>query len=481
MNTTNNKTAWWSSLTDECPITLEPLASLPYPPFVLSPSDGGGKKAGNGNINNTKPTNNNFYFDGLALATYVVSQGNFVNPLTRQALSYDDCVLLDEYLCEHVYQGANYFLKEKISVREAYALRDSIKVKLGGGGGRLQNENQQRRAEILRDEAAVALRGLFVFGHQSKGRGGDTSWSTASDWQTNSQALPRAQGGFDLHHVPDSANNHSWGASSADQAGLRIIDDDEAAFEAADIAAWQEVQEAFPHLSCIDTGDTEVPPSNRGAVNIDNKLLETVHQTADSTLREEQEKARRMQQFQERCFFEALQRKRNRMQAKLQAKSDAASLLANEQEAKIEIQSARDEIDRWREQQWKQWDRAASLHSSRQKAKDAIRVDKTVSNKPVEQPPTADELLAAEEAAAEKLAAKKRAKRQKAKEKAKEKKLLERLENEKMERALAIQKKKEESATKCGACDDGVLGCGFEKFGTKFCSTKCARSGPSPT
>jgi hypothetical protein len=108
-------------------------------------------------------------------------------------------------------------------------------------------------------------------------------------------------------------------------------------------------------------------------------------------------------------------------------------------------------------------------------------VDKTVSNKPVEQPPTADELLAAEEAAAEKLAAKKRAKRQKAKEKAKEKKLLERLENEKMERALAIQKKKEESATKCGACGDGVLGCGFEKFGTKFCSTKCARSGPSPT
>ena len=60
---------WWKSLgSEECPITLEPLATLPYPPFAL------------------KTGENTSYFDGLALASYIVSRGIFQNPLTWNGL-----------------------------------------------------------------------------------------------------------------------------------------------------------------------------------------------------------------------------------------------------------------------------------------------------------------------------------------------------------------------------------------------------------
>ena len=53
---------WWDNLTDECPITLEPLSTLPYPPFILTDDiiSSDGKKE------------HHAYFDGLALATYII-------------------------------------------------------------------------------------------------------------------------------------------------------------------------------------------------------------------------------------------------------------------------------------------------------------------------------------------------------------------------------------------------------------------------
>ena len=60
-----------------------------------------------------------------------------------------------------------------------------------------------------------------------------------------------------------------------------------------------------------------------------------------------------------------------------------------------------------------------------------------------------------------KAAAKRKAKRQKAKEREKEKRRLEKLE-------IAVQKAKEESNSRCGACGEGILGCGFEKYGVNF-------------
>ena len=89
---------WWSDLSDECPIPLEPLSTLPYPPFRLL---GGGisRHGGGGDSSNA----NAMYFDGLALASYCVSRATFTNPLTREALTWEDCVRLDDYLEEHCY------------------------------------------------------------------------------------------------------------------------------------------------------------------------------------------------------------------------------------------------------------------------------------------------------------------------------------------------------------------------------------------
>ena len=75
--------AWWRELDDEDPITLEPLRELPYPPFQLD-SEGV-----------------THFFDGAVLAQYMMSQGRFENPYTREALSLPECERLDAHLRQH--------------------------------------------------------------------------------------------------------------------------------------------------------------------------------------------------------------------------------------------------------------------------------------------------------------------------------------------------------------------------------------------
>ena len=435
---------------DECPITLEPLRDLPYPPFLLASS------------NNTK-----HYFDGAALATFIVSQGAFTNPLTREPLKYEDCVWLDEYLDEYVFNGSNYSQSEKISVREAYLLRESIKIKATSSG----TEHERRREEALRNEASVALRGLFVFGHERSRR------SNQSDNDRNSQTLPRATGGFNLYHNPDSSLTHSWGLeSTSNQEGLLIIDDDEAAHEAADVAAWREVQDEFPFLGGI--GPSTTLPCDQSN-DMPSQILATVRQTADLTIKEEKEKQEAAEKARQRYFLEALQRKRQRIDARRRAKEDASKAHASNKEAEAVQKAAREEIDRWLSQKWNEWETNALEIETKKKASDSVA---SAANEQCEADmsqisPTPQKSELTEEEKAAKAAAKKKAKRQKAKERAKEKKKLEKLEREKKERAMALQKEKENSSTKCAHCGGGVLGSGFDKYGKKFCSTKCARSG----
>lgn len=469
---------WWTNLVDECPITLEPLSTLPYPPFILTDKP----SSENGNEHQT-------YFDGLALAAYIISQGNFTNPLTRVPLNYDDCKRLDDHLNEFVYQKGNnvqqqeYLLSlglrgQAISVKEAYLLRDSIKVKVDGGrNNNQQSESQQRRAEVLRNEAALALRGLFVFGHSEVHR--NNNWENVDQEIRSSsrQALNTEAGGFNLYHNPQHNSNNNfdtnWGMGTTNhQEGLRIIDDDEAAFERADVSAWREIQAEFPFLG-EDSGVPQVPPPQQQSSprhnsnnNTPSELLQTARKVANLTLQEEREKAIQREKAQQRYFMQALERKRQRIEARRKAKEEAALQMHVKKEAEDAVSSARNEIDQWRAQQWAEWDRAASIHRS--KAND----DTNSNAKPP--PETTDnehdsqqhkeqkQELSAEEKEA-KAAAKKKAKRQKAKERAKEKKRLEKVEQEKKERALALQRKKESSANKCGACGEGILGCGFEK------------------
>lgn len=481
---TERKQKWWSSLTDECPITLEPLSALPYPPFILTDRATGGNKKSAGGVKKGC----SYHFDGLALATYIVSQGAFANPLTREPLNYEDCVHLDDYLTEHIYQQQNhqqehYFSvlgqrKQTICVKEAWLLRDSIKVKVDGSGSHHQNESQRRRAEALRNEASAALRGLFVFGHHSENQYGrrDDDWASLGQ-MPNSQSLSRAPGGFNLHHNLNSN-------SSNQQEGLCVVDDDEAAYEAADVAAWRGLQEEFPTLPHLNGDGVPQQIHNSDCDSNDpDQMLETVRQTATLTIKEEKEKAERVKRNRQRYFLQALERKKGSIDARRKSKEEAASVLSREKEAEGVLQSARDEIDQWRAQQWEEWECVASIHKSKTKTEYAGNMKTSPdTNEPKhdKQQSTAsqNEELTAEEKAA-KAAAKKKAKRQKAKERDKEKKRIEKLESEKKERALAIQKEKENSAVKCGACGQGILGRGFEKYGRNFCSTKCARGGPS--
>ena len=105
---------WWSSLHGVDPISLEPLAELPYPPFRLKALRGNGKSSNNGSIvtaaaafvGDGRRQNGGeeegahviHYFDGRILAAYCVSQMSFINPFNRSALSFDDCRRLDAYL-----------------------------------------------------------------------------------------------------------------------------------------------------------------------------------------------------------------------------------------------------------------------------------------------------------------------------------------------------------------------------------------------
>jgi len=210
---------WWTNLTEECPITLEPLSSLKYPPYAL--------------VDTIDGKRHETYFDGLALATYIISQGNFTNPLTRVPLTYDDCVCLDYHLNEHIFQRGNSQAQQqhleslglrgdKLSVKENFLLRESIKVKTSTNE---TTESQLRRAEMLRNEAGVALRGLFVFGHRNQdveSLDGDAVLPQTA--QSSNVALP---GGFNLNHNPNN-NSDDLGMSSSNYQteGLQIIDDE---------------------------------------------------------------------------------------------------------------------------------------------------------------------------------------------------------------------------------------------------------------
>jgi hypothetical protein len=257
----------------------------------------------------------------------------------------------------------------------------------------------------------------------------------------------------------------------------RVIDDDDAALDSADYAEWSEVQEEFPSLS----GENPRQVSYIGGDNDQaSQILETVRKTASLTLIEEGERLDRLQRARQQYFLEALERKRLRLVARESSRRDAATLVSRMKEEKSIIESARREIEEWRTAQWDEWERVAreDHESNVTRTADASSTSSTLEDEIIE---PVHEFDSNDNDKDSKAAAKRKAKRQKAKEREKEKKRLEKLEIERKKRELAVQKAKEESKSKCGACGEGILGRGFEKYGVNFCSTTCARSGPIST
>jgi hypothetical protein len=68
------------------------------------------------------------------------------------------------------------------------------------------------------------------------------------------------------------------------------------------------------------------------------------------------------------------------------------------------------------------------------------------------------------------------AKRKRAKARKQAQKAEERSELEQKKKSEALAAKKAASAVLCAACRQGIIDCGFEKFGKSFCSPKCART-----
>jgi hypothetical protein len=466
----NNKgPGWWKSLSsdDECPITLEPLSSLPHPPFELYSTGGAGSSI-------------SYYFDGYALASYIVSRAIFQNPLTRQALTMDDCRLLDDYLDQYCTSrqesdGGSPTTSRMVRVAEAFGLHQMVHVSSttitsypGQQSHMVQEEmNRIRRAEVLRSEATSALAGLFVFSSQRNTTTSRRNFAPSSrSREANNKPVPEF--GFDLHREAPDMN-----AAVDEMEGLRVIDDDEVVVVASEAQAYQQAQALFPPL-------TEAAAAARSSAPApDVKLLESLKMTAALAQQEEAHRQSRLQAGKQRLSMEATKRQQERIQERGQQKR----LFLQEREARKrgeeQRQRAREELEHWRNEQWEQLRLLTEAQQVRMKA----------ATKPAPIPQiedTALDLVAKEEREKQeeedKIARQKvkaAEKRKRAKERKQAKKAEELKEAKEKERKAALKKQKEESASKCAACGDGILDCGFEKNGSKFCSPKCARAGPA--
>ena len=415
-------TPWWSSLDDECPITLEPLKELSYPPFSL----------------------HHHYFDGVALASYIVSRGVFLNPLTREPLTWGDARRLDDYI-------QLYHSTKSTSVSEAFGLHSNIQSKAVG---------DPRRAAYLRNEATAALCGLFVY---RRNRAETSTKSTMTPQQK--QTLPRS--GFHLYDV-DGKPKQSSATDSME--GFTLIDDDEQIIVNSENQDWNDLQKAFPPLSTA--ASTPVPTA------ADVALLQRIHQNSQAlNLQEEQQNYFREQG--KAMLKQAAQQRQDELRMQQQeAKSRYKETCIQQKQDQAVLALARKEIQAWRLQQWNELERIAdeqlkTKRLSSEKVKFVGNEQEQKIGKNAPQPAIENNSVNQSVEKAAKLAAKrKRAKERKRAQKdeitkqVKEKLTLANLEAER--KAASMQ---------CASCHHGILDCGFDKGDHKFCSPKCARTG----
>ena len=491
---------WWLTLTDECPITLEPLSTLSYPPFALYSDHRGDDRP--------------YRFDGLALASYAVSRGCFQNPLTREPLTRKDCRRLDCYLEENCYHrgggGGGRGESHRLCVAEAFSLRELVRVPRTTTSARSSrhgesfpgappaaraalSESEILRSESLRNEAAAALRGLFVYGNdrrpmQQWGRYSESL--LLSNSEPGDTSVPRV--GFNLYgRLRDGYEDNGEGAAVVEVEGLKIIDDNLEIAESAEASAWRELDDAFPRISAhASTGeDDERDISASTAVEGDcfrSDLLRKAQEAARRSCVEEDERERSREKCQQRITLEAIRRRDEQLKKKRVEQVRRRLESSKEKEVREEVTRAREEIDQWRTQQWEEMIRLSDGARRREKdelmqKKKAQAEDETikVSTRKSKEGDEESNQISKEGDKAAKAVAKKAAKRRREKERQKIKKAAEMAKAQMQRKFEEVRKKKETSSMKCGACGEGIIDCGFERLGLKFCSTKCARAGLS--
>eukprot|EP00941_MAST-03F_sp_MAST-3F-sp1_P001954 g1954.t1 len=122
----------WKNLdrSECCPISLEPLCELDYPPFQLD---------------------SDHLFDAKMLAEYLVVTGNFCNPLSRKPLTRASCQKLDAFLLLHNL--------EEFKVASAFDMQSMIRRKNSSHS----NSHLNSRDIVAERNATVVLHSLFEF------------------------------------------------------------------------------------------------------------------------------------------------------------------------------------------------------------------------------------------------------------------------------------------------------------------------------
>jgi hypothetical protein len=135
---------WWQTIDTDCPISLAPINELQQPPFAL--------EANGSNIPH--------YFDARVLASFLITSGDFINPMNRAPLTHDECADLDAHLRRY------YHCDAVASVADAFDLFKMRDLNCRAGADQVQ-----------REETAV-LQHLFQFRSRRAGSGRHGARST---------------------------------------------------------------------------------------------------------------------------------------------------------------------------------------------------------------------------------------------------------------------------------------------------------------
>jgi len=159
------------------PISLDPLKSLPYPPFALVieppyepiksfPPTDIIQQTSSGSKSAVNAVNHLHLYDGRVLAYYLISQLQFIDPLNRRDLTRLELDALDQYLSRNKLGNAH--------VVKAY---DYKGVTISTAGSEAQTASGQAR--ILQEEATSILNSLFAGTYDQNRQSQNTSLNNA--------------------------------------------------------------------------------------------------------------------------------------------------------------------------------------------------------------------------------------------------------------------------------------------------------------
>lgn len=152
---------WWKCLSgDCCPISLTPLEELTREPFgLLGVADAAeslqiegvwGRTACNIALGHQRVAHSVHWFDGMFLASFLVSSGQLIDPVNRRPLTRGECVALDAYLTAHGLPA--------VHVADSFDLAKAVTGQQSGG-----DSVDAQRMSMLEREATSMLRSLFDF------------------------------------------------------------------------------------------------------------------------------------------------------------------------------------------------------------------------------------------------------------------------------------------------------------------------------